>query len=79
MVDGQTVSHGVGIVVRDALERLPEDQRVVIGLRDVASCEVDEIASLVQRPPAQVRDLLHHGRAQVRRRLEQHFAEVQPA
>jgi RNA polymerase sigma-70 factor (ECF subfamily) len=74
--DAPSTSHGVGVVLRDALEQLPTAQRVVVGLRDVASCEVDEIAGIVHRPPAQVRDLLHHGRAEVRRRLELHFAEA---
>ena len=77
--DGRRVPHGVGGVLRDALERLPTAQRVVVGLRDVAACDVDEIADIVQQPPAQVRDLLHRGRADVRRRLELHFAEAQPA
>jgi RNA polymerase sigma-70 factor (ECF subfamily) len=79
MDDARPVSHGVGAVLRDALEQLPVDERVVVGLRDVAACDVDEIARIVQQPPAGVRDLLHHGRAEVRRRLELHFAEVQLA
>ena len=78
MEDGRPVSHGVGQVLRDALKQLPPAQRVVVGLRDVAACDVDDIAGIVQRPPEQVRDLLHHGRAQVRRRLELYFA-AQPA
>ncbi len=78
MEDARPMSHGVGVVLRDALEQLPAAQRVVVGLRDVAACDVDEIAGIVQQPPAQVRHLLHHGRAQVRRRLELHFAQTQP-
>jgi len=77
--DARPTSHGVGVVLRDALAQLPTAQRLVVGLRDVAGCEVDEIADLVHRPPAQVRDLLHRGRAEVRRRLELHFADAQPA
>jgi RNA polymerase sigma-70 factor (ECF subfamily) len=79
MDDAEPVSHGVVVVLRDALEQLPTAQRVVVGLRDVAACEVDEIAVVLQQPPAQVRVLLHHGRAELRRWLELHFAQAQPA
>lgn len=77
--DVRPATRGVGSVLRAALECLPQSERVVIGLRDVAGCEVDEIGQIVGRPPGEVRALLNHGRAEVRDRLERHFATAQPA
>jgi RNA polymerase sigma-70 factor (ECF subfamily) len=77
--DARTHGRAVGSALRAALDELPQQQRMVVGLRDVAGCEVDEIGEMMGRPPAQVRDLLNRGRAQLRTRLEQHFATAQPA
>lgn len=65
--------------LRSELDRLPTPQRVVVSLRDVAGCEVAEIAGIVRQPPQRVRDLLNHGRAALRRRLELDCAEDRPA
>ena len=78
MQDART-ERGVGSALRTALDRLPTAQRVVVGLRDVAGCEVGEIATIVEQPPEQVRDQLHRGRAELRRHLELHFSRLQPA
>lgn len=74
--DGRPAPRGVGTALRSALDQLPLQQRVVVGLRDVAGCEVAEISDLVGQPPAQVRNLLNRGRAALRSRLELHFAGV---
>jgi RNA polymerase sigma-70 factor (ECF subfamily) len=79
MEDGRPSSQGVGSALRGALDTLPRGQRVVVGLRDVAGCEVADIARVVAQRPEHVRDLLHRGRAEVRRRLELHFADARPA
>jgi len=79
MEDAQSSAHGLGTALRAALDELPPAQRVVVGLRDVAGCEVAEITAIVGQPPEQVRDLLHRGRAQLRRHLELHLADAQPA
>jgi RNA polymerase sigma-70 factor (ECF subfamily) len=70
---------GAGRVLRDALARLPTGQRVVVGLRDVAGFELGEIATIVAQPPERVRDDLHRGRAELRRHLELHVSQPQPA
>jgi RNA polymerase sigma-70 factor (ECF subfamily) len=79
MEDVRSSAHGVGTALRAALNELPPAQRVVVGLRDVAGCEVAEITVIVGQPPEQVRDLLHRGRARLRRRIERHLADAQPA
>ena len=76
--DGRPADRGIGQVLRAALEDLPQPERVVVGLRDVAGCDVAEIVQILGRPAEQVRALLNHGRARVRSRLEGHFAP-QPA
>jgi RNA polymerase sigma-70 factor (ECF subfamily) len=78
-IDDGPVAQGAWLALQGALDRLPSAQRVVVSLRDVAGCEIAEIAEIVRQPPEQVRALLNHGRAELRRRLELHFAEVQPA
>jgi len=78
-VQDARAQRGVGRVLRDALARLPTGQRVVVGLRDVAGCELGEIATIVAQPPERVRDDLHRGRAELRRHLERHVSQPQPA
>ena len=70
MADVRSDSRGVGPVLRDALAGLPLQQRVVVGLRDMAGCEVPEISEIVHRGEDEVRRLLHVGRSALRRRLE---------
>ena len=70
---------GVGRALRSAFDRLPAGERVVVGLRDVAGCEVREIATIVEQPPERVRERLHRGRAELRRHLELYFGQPQPA
>ena len=72
--DGRPPGQGVGAVLRTAIDGLPVQQRVVVGLRDVAGCDVPEICALVRQQPERVRALLHQGRAAVRRRLDDHYA-----
>ncbi len=69
---------GVGPVVRRALDELPEQERVVVGLRDVAGCEVSEICEVVRAGETETRELLHRGRARVRQAIEDHVAAVGP-
>ncbi len=73
MEDLRAGSRGVGHLLREALAELPVEQRVVVGLRDMAGCDVAEISEIVRRDHDDVRRLLHHGRSVLRRRLETHF------
>lgn len=77
MLNARPIAPGVGPALREILGALPPAQRVVVGLRDVAGCEVGEITEIVGQPAEQVRTLLHHGRAELRRGLERHLAQAQ--
>lgn len=55
--------------VRTALAALPEQQRLVVMLRDVEGYGNTEVADLLGVPVTTVKALLHRGRAQLRRRL----------
>jgi RNA polymerase sigma-70 factor, ECF subfamily len=59
--------------VRAAIEALPERQRDVIVLRDVAGLESDEVASLLGISQANQRVRLHRARASVRQALEEYL------
>jgi RNA polymerase sigma-70 factor (ECF subfamily) len=52
--------------LREALQELPERQRLVVTLRDVEGLEIEEIARLLEVTPGNVRVLLHGGRTRLR-------------
>jgi RNA polymerase sigma-70 factor (ECF subfamily) len=60
-------------VVADAIERLPERQRVVVSLRDVEGWSAEEVCALLDLSEGNQRVLLHRGRARVRAALEEHL------
>lgn len=59
----------------EALETLPEAQRVVVVLRDVVGCGSDEVCDLLDLTIGNQRVLLHRGRAKLRTALEQYVEE----
>lgn len=65
-------------VIREAIVRLPERQRVVMALRDVDGCAPQEVCELLGLSPGNQRVLLHRARAFVRQQLEDYFT-TQPA
>jgi RNA polymerase sigma-70 factor (ECF subfamily) len=56
-------------LVRQELARLPEQQRMVVSLRDVDGYESDEVCALLDLTAANQRVLLHRGRARIRAAL----------
>ncbi len=68
-----TLSHELRTVVRDAIDALPEPQRVVIILRDVESWDPDEVAGFLEITDGHQRVLLHRARSKVRAALEQYL------
>jgi RNA polymerase sigma-70 factor (ECF subfamily) len=60
----------------EALDTLPEAQRVVVVLRDVVGCDSDEVCDLLSLSAGNQRVLLHRGRAKLRVVLEQYVEEV---
>ena len=64
MLDGE-----VRTTVREAIDALPDRQRVVITLRDVLGHSSDEVCQMLELSGANQRVLLHRARAAVRTRL----------
>ena len=60
-------------VVMQAIEGLPDAQRVVITMRDVAGCQADEVCEALHVSEGNQRVLLHRARSKVRAALEGHF------
>jgi len=58
--------------IAQALETLPESQRIVVTLRDVAGWDSDEVCDALQLSEGNQRVLLHRGRAKLRAALEQY-------
>ena len=59
--------------MRAAIEELPEAQRLVITMRDVAGAASDEVCDALDITAGNQRVLLHRARARVREALERHF------
>jgi RNA polymerase sigma-70 factor (ECF subfamily) len=60
-------------VVTEAIEQLPDAQRVVITMRDVAGCSPEEVCDALQLAEGNQRVLLHRARSRVRAALERHL------
>ena len=61
--------------IAQALETLPDSQRVVVTLRDVAGWDSDEVCDALGLSEGNQRVLLHRGRAKLRAALEQYLEE----
>jgi RNA polymerase sigma-70 factor, ECF subfamily len=59
--------------VKVAIEALPEKQREVVILRDIAGMDADEVCELLAISATNQRVRLHRGRAAVRRMLEEYL------
>jgi RNA polymerase sigma-70 factor, ECF subfamily len=60
-------------LVRRELARLPEQQRIVVSLRDVDGYEADEVCAFLDLTAANQRVLLHRGRTRIREALAGYF------
>jgi RNA polymerase sigma-70 factor (ECF subfamily) len=69
-IDADTAS-----TVRDAIERLPPDQREVVTMRDVLGWSASEVCDALSITDGNQRVLLHRGRSKVRAVLERTFGE----
>jgi RNA polymerase sigma-70 factor, ECF subfamily len=58
-----------------ALETLPDSQRIVVTLRDVAGWEPEEVCDVLGVSEGNQRVLLHRGRAKLRAAFEQYIEE----
>lgn len=60
-------------VVKAAVEELPETQRMVITMRDIAGCTAEEVCDTLDVSIGNQRVLLHRARSRVRSALEGHL------
>jgi RNA polymerase sigma-70 factor (ECF subfamily) len=68
---GEQVGFERGLCLREALERLPSDQREVLVLRHVAGLSPGEIAERLGKTEASIHGLHHRGRGALRAALEE--------
>jgi RNA polymerase sigma-70 factor (ECF subfamily) len=61
--------------IAEALETLPDSQRVVVTLRDVAGWDAEEVCDALGLSEGNQRVLLHRGRAKLRGALERYLEE----
>jgi RNA polymerase sigma-70 factor, ECF subfamily len=59
--------------VKRAVEELPNAQRIVITMRDIAGCTADEVCNALDLSAVNQRVLLHRARSHVRAALERHL------
>jgi RNA polymerase sigma-70 factor (ECF subfamily) len=60
-------------VVTTAIEQLPDAQRAVITMRDIAGCSPEEVCETLALTEGNQRVLLHRARSRVRAALERHL------
>lgn len=65
--------------LREALDELPERQRLVVTLREVEGLEIEQIGRLLELTPGNTRVILHRGRARLRASLADAFGLIAPA
>lgn len=71
--EGEVLAGEVRGEIAQALETLPERQRVVITMRDVLGHSSDEVCEMLEISPANQRVLLHRARAGVRHHLADYY------
>jgi RNA polymerase sigma-70 factor (ECF subfamily) len=74
-VFGRMESARLQKVVRDAIDRLPENYRTVLVLRDIEGLSTEESAQALGIRPEAAKMRLHRARQALRTLLEPHFAE----
>jgi RNA polymerase sigma-70 factor (ECF subfamily) len=70
LVDGRLDDQVVAAAVRRAIADLPEPHQTVVTLRDVEGLSTAEVARLLELTEANVRVIVHRGRARLRAELE---------
>ena len=57
-------------LVRQSIDRLPENYRIVLMLRDIEGYDTEETAALIGASPGAVKTQLHRARAALKKLLE---------
>jgi len=69
-IDSAVSNEKIVRLVHESIARLPEPQQAVVTLRDVEGLSTMEVAALLELSEANVRVILHRGRARVRNDVE---------
>lgn len=72
--DDHVLEQEARAVVDTALATLPQAQRAVVSLRDLAGHDTAEVANALELSESNVRVLLHRGRSKIRQALEAYYA-----
>ena len=72
--DEQMIREECRSLVRECIDRLPDDYRSVLLLRDVEDLSTEETASILGTSPGTVKTRLHRARSALRALLEPHFS-----
>ena len=75
--EGGLLSGETRQVILRAIDDLPEAQRAVVTLRDVAGWPPEEVCEALQLSDGNQRVLLHRGRTRIRAALESYFGAVE--
>lgn len=59
-------------LLQEAIEKLDEDHRIVVVLRDVEDLSIEEICEITNLPDGTVKSRLHRARAELRKKLKAH-------
>ena len=73
--DRRLLSLEVRTQLKEALEQLPDRQRLIVGLRDIDGLSAEEVCGLLDLSQENQRVLLHRGRSRLRAALEE-YADV---
>jgi RNA polymerase sigma-70 factor (ECF subfamily) len=73
--EAEAIDHMPSSAVKDALQELKEDFRMVVYLADVEGFAYQEIADIMQTPIGTVMSRLHRGRKLLREKLKDYAAE----
>jgi len=65
-------------LINSAIEKLPEDFRVVLVLRDVEGLSNEEVATILDLSVPAVKSRLHRGRLAMRKKLAGYFGRTAP-
>ena len=60
-------------VLRDAINDLDEEQRLVVILRDVEDLSIEEICAITDMPDGTVKSRLHRARLALRKKIQKHL------
>lgn len=71
--EGKALSREIADLVGQALDQLPERQRLVVTMRDVQGMSAYEACAALDLSPQNQRVLLHRGRAAIRAVLEDYY------